>query len=141
MNSFDFKCRAEDEVRNVLDYNGFSYTEKDGAFRMTLRSAVIVWDTLIRTSGERMSIFSSYLIAAPETDKARALCCEICREMFEGAFFISDGVFTLRISRTLNDGYFAYENIGGALEYSAAAMVKYAARFSAFAENQKRAGE
>ena len=127
MNNFlpEQRVDPEDELFNVLTYNGIAYHRDEEGVRFALMDAGREWETVCRYASQTVVIYGVYPF--PVVNRARALeRMDAANALLKrGSLFLCGDRIALRTSAELFDAYSAQEAITRALEYNAQAMTYF----------------
>lgn len=123
---------ARAEIQNLLDYNGFSYREREDGFHVTFEDRGCRWNAVLFGEKGCAVILSRYPFPV-DGARAQALAAGINERLLFGSMVAAGDALLCRTTADLFDGYMAYEAIGRALEYNAGAMVHFWAEAAAAA--------
>ena len=109
------------ELKRLLDYNEFIYTEQEDGFRLIFSDMGLKWETEFVCTEEEVLIFSVYPFSVRNQADAEEFCAMVNRQVVFGAMLwdSASGRLVFRTGADLFDAYSAYEQIGRQLEYNA----------------------
>jgi len=116
---------AEEELLNLLRYNGIQYSGQGGEYRFVFSENGRKWRTICKCRGSTVMIYGLYPFELAEDLKAVHTVSEINAKLAYGCLFVLDGKAAMRTSAGLFDAYTAYEMIARALEYNADAVISF----------------
>jgi len=116
---------AEEELLNLLLYNGIQFRGQDGEYRFVFSENGKKWRTICKCGGSTVMIYGLYPFEVEESLSAAHTVSEINAKLAHGCLFVRDGKAAIRTSAGLFDAYCAYEMIARALEYNANAVMSF----------------
>lgn len=122
---FDEQISPEDELINLLDYNGIHYSREPDGVRFVLTEGGYKWENICRFAQHTVLIYSIYPFEAADKAKALTLVNGVNAQLVRGGIFLHESAVVMRTSADLFDAYSAYESIARALEYNAGAVVTF----------------
>lgn len=109
----------------LLEDSGVQWESSGEWVRFRFCEDSMVWELACRCARDEALVYSRYPMRAGDRAAALAACDEANSALTRGAMFLSGDVPTFRIRADLQDAYGARERLAQALEYSAAAIVRY----------------
>jgi len=116
---------AEDELLNLLRYNGIQFDCQNGEYRFVFSDSGRKWQTVCKCSGSTVMVYGLYPFEVAEDLRTAHTISEINAKLAYGCLFIQDAKAVMRTSAGLFDAYGAYEMIARALEYNADAVISF----------------
>ena len=121
----DKNISAEDELLNLLRYNGVQFSVQAGEYRFVFSENGRKWRTICKCHGSTVMIYGLYPFEVADDLPAARMVSEINAKLARGCLFFSGGKAVMRTSAGLFDAYSAYETIARALEYNAGAVMSF----------------
>ncbi len=119
----------EDECRclltGLLNESGVEWEQYIEWTRFRFREGGMTWELACRCGPGEVLIYSRYPMRTWDPNAVLAVCGRANGKLKQGAMFLQEGIPLFRIRADLGDPYGARERLMEALEYSAAAVIRY----------------
>ena len=110
----------------LLSESGVEWSEDAGYIRFRARRDGMVWETDCRAMDGQVLFYFRFPFRAADREKTRRVCNELNARLMRGALFVAeDGSPVYRCRAELDDVFLASARLSKALEYGAAAVVRY----------------
>lgn len=123
--SFDSSPDGGAELAALLERSGVDFRREGERFFFRFASGGCRWQTVCDCRDELVLVYGIH--SAPVTDHLRALeiCSELNARVVRGSFFLRENRIVFRTGARLVEYIDAQERLAAALEYNAAAMVRF----------------
>lgn len=136
--SFDVPPDGGAELAALLERSGVEYRREGERFSFLLAGGGCRWQTVCDCRDELVLVYGIHPAAVAEPRRTAELCSELNARVVRGGFFLREGHVVFRTGAELIEHLDAQERVARAIEYNAAAIVRFWERLAAAAAGPGR---